>query len=298
MFTVATTRLGRLRSSLRTIAMAIVQHPDTNSIGLYNTGTEVTTNIILPGDYVLLSTSLPLEIKYPERIFNPPALSSQQSSPYSSPPRKQRSDSSAPSSNPDSPSSSGASSPAITAACHSTFRALILSRDTMCVVTQIPPPSVVEASHIIPLGWLKYSASFPSSVQDFFRTVRNNANCIQNGIILDASLHKAYDRFLWAIYSGNDGSYTFVSLNSVYDRFDGQPIHFGRNQAIPDRAILNYHLQMAIFYHLVPAKPAAPDKIEGQALDGNNDRPYYDDDPCRFIAIGEVRTLASYWLSV
>jgi len=134
------------------------------------------------------------------------------------------------------------------------FRRRVRERDVRCVVTGELDPEFIglEAAHIFPLAHLDLwrSGSWQQHITDDAYDGETGIHSVQNGILLDSTAHKLFDKYLLAINPDND--YKVVCFRAK-QRFDGMKMY--RNPDVdakyqPSRALLKHHFRMSVLLNM------------------------------------------------
>ncbi|KAJ3381570.1 hypothetical protein HDU80_001810 [Chytriomyces hyalinus] len=102
------------------------------------------------------------------------------------------------------------------------FRESIIARDGHCVVTR--DYGVVEAAHILAHSWWGDYAnrrdSLPQDIRQIVSEMNGNINSVENGILLNGTLAKAFDEGKFGFVL-REGHYYFVAITTDFLDLDG-----------------------------------------------------------------------------
>ncbi|KAA8912118.1 hypothetical protein FN846DRAFT_773514 [Sphaerosporella brunnea] len=165
------------------------------------------------------------------------------------------------------------------------FRALVEARNPRCLLSgacnhpqdltrlkgELTGPGI-EAAHIVPLGrpdlWSEAMVSAVRSSRSS-RVLRNapyvDNNCVENGVMLRADLHKMFDRFFWSVHPSTRVVVAFVPIPELMAyhgmKVDRSPPGF------PPGKIWQWHWEQSVIRCL------------RAAAEGNPEDKYYDNEP-------------------
>lgn len=139
----------------------------------------------------------------------------------------------------------------------SNFRFKLAQRDRTCVLTDSWEDGLI-AAHIIPHEWT--SKDKPIDVKDFLSSVEGGIDSLQNGILLDSTAHKLFDKLHWSVvWNGIDGHWEVVSITSQGRQYEGKKLRWPEGKRhdgilwkdlFPPAAAFEFHFKCAIFQHM------------------------------------------------
>ncbi|KAJ3041746.1 hypothetical protein HDV00_008834 [Rhizophlyctis rosea] len=154
------------------------------------------------------------------------------------------------------------------------FKERLYQRDGHCLVTR--QWTTLEGSHVLALAWWAHHRRdrLPEGIRAVIRSLADDINDVQNGLLLDKNLAKAWDEgFVTVERVGEE--YHMVSLGASWEEYDGVILDVNRRvrkdgkqwaEFMPPDALLNFHFVLCV---LNRARAGAQPKEEDE--DGDDE---------------------------